>query len=200
MIQNLDAGLADWFGTTEGALVSDVSPGSPAADAGVKADDVIVGYDGQDVESVSQLRSRVASTEPGTEVPLTLLRDGDRIERTVRIGTLSTAAATGQPAAPAQQPEATTTNFGMTVTALTDTLARQAGYEGSGGVVVQQVQPGSAAARAGLAPGAVIESVNREPVADVEAFEQAVKDAGGDRVLLRVHQQGASRYVTLNTN
>jgi serine protease Do len=200
MIQNLDAGLADWFGTTEGALVSDVSRGSPADKAGIQADDVIVGYDGQDVESVNQLRSRVASTEPGTTVPVMVLREGDRMKRDVTIGTLSTAQAGGSAEAPADEPEARATNFGMTVGALNDRIASRVGYDGDGGVVVREVEPGSAAARAGLEPGAIVQSVNREPVDGVDAFEDAMKDAGGDRVLLRVFQRGAARYVTLNTN
>ena len=69
-IQNLTPGLAQAFkaGTTNGALVSGVTPGSPADAAGLKSGDVIIEFDGRPVADANQLKLRVAETDPGTTV------------------------------------------------------------------------------------------------------------------------------------
>src|SRR6201987_2306359 len=79
MIQNLTPDLATAFklDKTTGALVGDVSPGSPADKAGLKSGDVITQFNGQAIEDASQLKLRVAETAPGSKVPLVVNRNGE---------------------------------------------------------------------------------------------------------------------------
>ncbi len=70
---------------TGGALVSEVIPGEPAAQAGIQQGDVIVSIDGERVSSASDLLNLVAAIRPGRQIPLTLIRGRERIEVTVRV-------------------------------------------------------------------------------------------------------------------
>ena len=78
-IQNLTPSLAQAFkvGTTNGALVSTVTPGSPADAAGMKSGDVITKFNRQPVENANQLKLRVAETAPGITVPVEVNRNGE---------------------------------------------------------------------------------------------------------------------------
>lgn len=196
-IQELTPELAKWFGVNEGhgVLVSDVSKDSPANKAGLQRDDVIVQYDGQLVGEIGAFRSHVSTTTPGKRFNLTILRKGERIEKSVDIGSLPTEkmAAAGTPG----QPEHT--KLGVAVQGLTDDLAKRMGYEGENGVIVAQVAPGSEAARAGVKPGMLIKEVNRQQVNDPREFQEAVKKDSKEHTALLLVQDGqSSRYVALD--
>jgi S1-C subfamily serine protease len=68
-----------------GAVITEVSPGSPAADAGIEAGDIVVAADGRSIAGLGGLVDRIRDTEPGGSLTLTILRDGDRIERTATV-------------------------------------------------------------------------------------------------------------------
>jgi serine protease Do len=194
MIQDLQAELAEAFemGTTEGVLVGDVVPGSPALDAGVERGDVIVALDGQVVASAAALRNAVGQRTPGSKVKLKLLRDGRSRQITVRLGEL--------PEEGAQAPigSGLPDLGGLTVAPLdAPTRARHdVPEEVRQGVVVTDVQPFGAAARAGVRPGDVVMEVNRTPVASVEGFHAAAGE--GEGVLLLVWRGGRTRWVVLD--
>ena len=88
MIQDVDEELARQFGSGErhGALVSEVSPGSPAEKGGLQQGDLIVAMNGRKVDNVSDLRNRIAETQPDTDVSLRVLRDGQEKTLSMRIG------------------------------------------------------------------------------------------------------------------
>lgn len=90
-IQPLNEGLADSFGYhgTGGALIGDVSPGSPADKAGFKQGDIVIRYDDKEVSMINQLRNLVASTKPGKKVPVEVFCDGGEQTLSVKIGELS---------------------------------------------------------------------------------------------------------------
>jgi serine protease Do len=71
-----------------GVLVNSVNPGGPAAQAGIKPGDVILQVNGKDVPSPNELRNEIAAMSPGTEVALTVSRDGSQRQTHVRLGTL----------------------------------------------------------------------------------------------------------------
>jgi serine protease Do len=195
-IQNLTADMAKWFGNGDlkGILVSEVSPESPAEKAGIQRDDIVVELDGQPVTDVGSFRSRVASTRPGTEVRLGLLRNGERVDMTVALGTLDAEGTVRSGDGVAEHGQ-----LGLGIQDLTDDLAAQLGYEDQSGVVVSAVEPGSPAQRAGIEEGSLITEVNRKPVGNVKEYKEAVKDNEKKGVLLRIREGEMSRYVVIET-
>ncbi|GIX22563.1 MAG: serine protease [Gammaproteobacteria bacterium] len=194
LIQPLTSDLAESFGVKpgEGVVVADVSEDSPAAKAGLKQGDIIVAYQGRPVRDVGQLRNAVSLTPPGTKARVTVLRDGKRRELTVTIGRLDEAVAT------AGGGRAQVDALGLTVAPLDEDTAALLDLEAGEGVLVQAVEAGSVAARAGLQPGMVIVQVNREPVRSVGDFKKAMAEAAKEkRVLLLVRDENGQRFVAL---
>lgn len=182
IIQNIDQRLAKAMDlpTREGALVSSVQENSPADRAGLKTGDVIAAIDGEKVRDVTHLRNEVASRDPGTEVTLRIYRDGEKQEINVTLGQLPE-----EGPSPAMQ-KSSVERLGFSVQTLTDRLAERLGYDPSEqGVVISQINPGSAAYSAGLRRGDLIKSVNRQPVATAEQFRELVGQLRpGDTVLV----------------
>jgi serine protease Do/serine protease DegQ len=177
-IQPLTPELAESFGLakTTGALVNQIIPGSPAAQAGVRRGDVLLSFDGREVRGVRELQLLVASTPVGRQVPLVLLRDGKRL-------TVSVTLTAQQPrsAAVAEPPvQGRSEALGLTVV--------PAG-EGEG-VLVEAVDPDSPAAAAGVRPGDVVLSLNQQPVNDPAAFRQAARTAAGRKNAVLLIRRG----------
>ncbi|MBN1556608.1 MAG: DegQ family serine endoprotease [Lentisphaerae bacterium] len=190
----VDEDLAASFGLDEarGVLVAEVVPDSPAAEAGLRNGDIILELAGEPVENNSTFRNRVAMIAPGTTVGLTVFRDGEEIELDVAIGTYPGEEAADEDAAAAVE------ELGLEVRDLTADLAQRFGYGLNDGVLVVRVEPGSRAFEAGIQPGHLIASVNREPVTDVDAFYRMVRAAAGaGRVLLRVESRNYSWYALI---
>jgi serine protease Do len=195
-IQSVTPDLAKSFdlpGPT-GALVAAVVDGSPAKRAGVRVGDVITGYDGHDVASAADLQRAVANTPVGAEVPLTVLRNGRPLMLSVRAAKLA------EPTAPARTEGPAETDLGLSVRSLTPELAHELGTSDTRGVVVQGVTDDSPAADAGLQPGDVIVRVDRHPVASVAQLKERLqKHHAGAPILLLVHRQGGSLFLTVHT-
>jgi len=199
VIQPVTPELAAAFNLKEstGALVSDVSPGSPADKAGIQHGDVITTLDGKKVEGPRELRLRIGALHPGTKAVLKLLRNGQEKEVTVELGELPQ-----KEAAISSNGDSTSAPSileGVHVTDLDDET-REALHAPASlkGAVIVEIDPESDAYRAGLRQGYVIEEIDRKPVksaADAMAIGESVpKDKP---VLLRAWGQGQSRYFTL---
>ncbi len=198
-IQPLSDDLAKQFGLKEpkGALVGEVFPDSPAAEAGLKTGDVIVGYNGKEIDSPNLLRNLVAQTPVGSRVKVEIVRDGQRRSLTVKIGEQPKEnAEAGEQGAPGGEENALA---GLEVRDLTADIARQLGLPpGSPGVVVTGVDPDSAAAAAGIEEGDVIVEVNRQRVRHVRDFRSIVSKLGkNDRVLLLIQRRGSKLFVLI---
>lgn len=194
-IQNLTDEMAKWFNNGEltGILISEVAKDSPGEKAGLQRDDIIVEMDGKPVTEVGSFRSRVASTRPGTEVHLGILRGGNRMDVNVTLDKLDAEAmASNQGMESAEH-----SKIGMGVQDLTPELAEHFGFKDEKGIVISEVEPGSPAARAGLEPGTLITEVNRKPVNSVAEYKEALKDSDSKGILLRVREGEMSRYVVL---
>jgi len=177
---------------TKGVAVSQVIEGSPAEEAGIKHNDVIVEFEGEPVENDNEFRNRIAMLKPGTEVKLVVLRDGNRKAFTI---TLAERPSEGKIAATKSQ---AIEKLGLTVQNLTDDLAERLGYKGLKGVVITQVEPGSLAELGGIRDGMLIMEVNREAVANTKDFDKAVEKAGKDEAILFLITDGRyARYVIL---
>jgi serine protease Do len=196
VIQPVTPTLAEAFKLKEarGALVGDVSPDSPAARGGLRRGDVIVRFDGQDVDDYAQFRLRVARTAIGRKVSLEVLRDSRRLPLQVTVGEMP--GEEGQ----AARGEAVSSGTleGIDIEDLTPALARRLGVpRQTRGVVVGDVAEGSAAAEAGIRPGQVILEVNRRPTATAAAFRAAARAVGRGTAVLLVQQGETSAYVTV---
>jgi len=196
-IQGLTEDLSKSFGFhgSDGVLVTSVSGGSPAEKAGLEEEDIIVRFNGQPVRNVGDLRNQVAAIAPDTEVPLTVFRQGATRELRVQIGELPV----DQAAAPGQQEG--TNHIGLAAQDLTPDIAGQLGLAPeTKGVVVTGVEPGSAAAHAGLSEGDVIVQVNGQAVENTAELARTIRAgtlAQGYR--LRVLSRGGARYVIVRS-
>ncbi|HEX9637122.1 MAG TPA: Do family serine endopeptidase [Acidobacteriota bacterium] len=159
-----------------GALVNDVVPGKPAERAGLQHGDVILEVNGEAVEDSSGLVRRISGMQPGDRAELTIWRDGGRRQLAV---VLADRSADG-PAAP--EPILASANprepLGLSVDEVTPRLRRELKLDPEvRGVVVTAVEPGSAAAQAGLEQGMVLTEINRQPLGGLDDFERRLADA-----------------------
>jgi len=194
-IQPVTPDLAKSFerADTAGALVSSVTPGSPASRAGLKPGDIITRYDGRAIARVGDLPRAVAETRVGRHVPLTVVRDGKSLELTARVEALESKESRQASSEPDAKPA-----LGLAVQPLTPEVARRLGVTEREGLVVQGVEEGSPAVEAGFERGDVIVEVNRQPAKSVALLKDAVaKREKGKPILFRVERQGTSLYLTV---
>ncbi len=193
-VQALDEDLAKSLkmSDSKGALISNVSAGSPAEKAGLKPGDVVRDVDGHAVADSSDLSQQIASKSPGSKVELTVLRDGTQKNLEVSLGTFPS------------EKESVATNgskdkLGMEVSTLTPDTARELQLSSDAhGVVVRQVEPGSRAENAGLQERDVIVGVNSRPVDDVAGFRTAIDAARSAGVArLRVLRGGSYLFLAI---
>ncbi|MCS6816343.1 MAG: DegQ family serine endoprotease [Blastocatellia bacterium] len=195
-IQPVTPAIAKAFGLPQarGALVADVRPDSPAARSGLSRGDIILELSGQPIHESRELQLKIAQMAPGTTVRLKIFRNGQEREVSVRLDELPSQ----PPSRNNQDNEPSSALDGISVDELTPQVARQLGLSASmRGVVIVDVEPGSAAADAGLQRGDVIQEVNRQPVTSVREFERAVEQAGKNSVLLLVNRGGNTFYVVV---
>lgn len=178
----------------KGALVADVIPDGPAADAGIKRGDVIISFNGKTVKDSHDLPTMVAATPIGDNANITILRDGKEKEIRVRIAELpSDGSGVESSAKPAQG------KWGLQLQDLTPDIARQLGLDTDHGVLIAGVQPGSPADDASIQQGDVILEVNRHPVKSVEEVKKAVDKAKDkNSLLLLVQRDQARMFVALS--
>ncbi|MFC4240626.1 DegQ family serine endoprotease [Marinobacter oulmenensis] len=196
LIQEVNRDLAETFGLKRprGALVAEVMADSPAAEAGLKSGDIVLEYNGDEVEMSSDLPPMVGRTPIGETATLTVLREGREVDVDVTIGELPDERASAEePASGGQDSGAGA--LGLVVESLPPEVARSAGLEG--GVVVTEVDRGAAYA-AGIRPRDVITEINRQPVRSVKDFREAVADLPEDRaVSVRIVRQGRASYLVM---
>jgi serine protease Do len=198
LIQQLTPELAQSFGLgqTQGILVAQVTPGSPAATAGLRQGDVITGHQGETVTDVGAFRNRIALTPPGGQARISILRNGQTLEVPVTIGTLTEEALAASGTRPGQAQDAEA--LGLKVQTLTPQLAEQFDVTVGEGVVVTTVKPGSVAAQAGIEPGTLILQVNQQPVKDAASFKLAIEKSPDKRALLLLRKGSRQQFLVLN--
>lgn len=178
-----------------GVIVAEVAADSAAERAGVHQGDVIVAVDGTSIRDSNALRNRVADTAPGTTVRLQVVRDGKPREVSATLSEVPSRQARAGDDDSATADHAG--GLGIAVAPVTRALARQQGWPATvSGVVVESVNDGSRAARAGLQPGDIIESVNQQPVRDVDGLRTAVRGTSGRPLLLLVRRDGRELFLT----
>ena len=182
-----DLGLSERMG----AIVARVSPDGPADKADMQPGDVIIAYNGERVQNTEDLQSRVVATQPGTTVPVVVLRDAEEITLEVTIEELDLDVEAGTVVASAEE---LSEGFGMTLQDLTaETTSRLRVPVGTAGAVVVDVERGSAAEVGGVQPGDVILSVNRVDVPNAAEAVRALNGVESGRTAFLLVQRAATR-------
>jgi serine protease Do len=195
--QDVTPNLAKEFGEKEarGALVADVSAGSPAQKSGLERGDIIVEVNGKPVADSNDLRMTISMMPPDSEAHLKVLRNGSEREIGVRLSTLPTEEAAAHSEDNGNS-SASSALSGVSVENLDAESAHDLGLSpDTKGVVVTGVDPSSEAAQAGLRRGDVIQEVNRQPVKNTAEFERAVRSSKDKRPLLLVNRNGSTMYL-----
>jgi serine protease Do len=190
-VQEIDQSLAQSFGLkkTAGALVASVVDGSPAARAGVKSGDVILAFDGKDVDRSSTLPLLVGEMKPGQVAKMKIWRNGSEHTLSVTVG-----AAPSEQVASSGVPEGNNSGrLGLVVRPLTSDELGQ--LKVKSGLVVEE--SGGSAAKAGIQPGDVILALNDEPVKSVGGL-RSMLEKSGKHVALLVERNDAKIYVPVD--
>ncbi|MEW6001930.1 MAG: DegQ family serine endoprotease [Nitrospirota bacterium] len=194
-VQSITPELAKQFNLKEdrGALVGDVTEGSPAEKAGVQRGDVIIEYENRKIDEPYQLRNMVANTAPGEKVELKIIRENRTETKTVTIGEL--------PAGVQKSIKGEYDNLlrGVNVQNLTPEIYSQLNLpKRLKGVVVSSVEEDSPAAMA-LQQGDVIQEINRQRISSVKDYEEVVtRIKPGQDILLLIFRNGSSLFITLS--
>ena len=193
-IQNLTPQLAESFGVKDinGIIVAQVGPETPAARAGLRQGDLIVGYQGKAVKDTGSFRNRVSMTAPGTQAQLEVLREGRRISLNATIGDLPG----DDQLASAAGAQADTDVLGLSVQTITPELAQQFNVQPGQGVVVNGVEAGSLGAQAGFDVGTIIYEVNRQRVETAQQFARLIAQSDG-RALMLIGKGDNTRFIVL---
>jgi serine protease Do len=200
--QDIDSGLAKGFGApnADGALISDVTPGSPAAKAGLLSGDVVVAINGKDITSADNLRVTISQIAPGSQAKLKIYRNGT--EKTVSVTLAERSDVAPDAAKPDEnnvQPAKADALDGVEVQDLTPRIRRQLGAEPAvAGALVIDVDRASNSYDAGLRWGDIIVEINHQPVATADDAVRLGKAARSEQIVVKVwrHVHGTNGGIT----
>jgi len=195
-IQNVTQEIADSMGlkSMKGALIAQPQKGAPAEEAGLKAGDVIVGVNGEKIETPRDLARRIAALGPGKTVDLTFLRSGAEKSVKLKLGTLPDER---EARASEENSERGPELSGLGIEVVPASEVRGAGREG---VLVTDLDPSGAAAQKGLHRGDVIVEAGGQPVSssrDLAAALEAARKDGRRSVLLRVKSTDWAKFLAV---
>ena len=196
-IQDITPALMEAYdlSVSRGAIVTQVSEGTPAAEAGLKAGDVIVGFNGEDIDGASDIRNTVGLVEVGTRTDITFLRDGKR--RTTRIEVAPFPDSEDDTLEETVRPEPASFEEeifdGATVTEIPRDMELRGGDEG---VLVAEVERGTRAWLGGLRRGDVIRRIDRREIADLDDFADAMERRDG-ATAVEIERRGSPLFLAI---
>lgn len=195
-IQDVNEALAKSFGRgdTNGALVSQIVPGSPAEKAGVKTGDIILDYNGQAITSASQLKNLVGQSSPGATEKLTIWRGKKTIEVSVTI-----AERTAKTVAAAAPNKVSSSELGITVEKVPHNLAAKLGLKEGRGLLIKEMDADGRGAAMGLKPGDVILEVDGKPTSDITTFNKEVAESKNAGLIRMMIQRGSATIFLADT-
>ena len=195
-IQNVDKNLAESFGLDRprGGLISQLAPDGPAEKSGLQPGDVITVFDGKAIEDSADLPHVVGLIEPGSTVPVDIVRDRKKKTLDVTVGGLD--ADDSYALSNRQTDREYGGRIGLIIEVVPQDLLERLGI--SGGVVVRKVVSGSAAAEAGIVPGDVITLIGSSPVNSEASFDKALAGLdSGSSVPVRLLRRGSPLFIGL---
>lgn len=205
-IQNVTDDMAESYGLgkARGAIVASVTPKGPAATAGIEPGDIILEFDGKEINEKNRLSRVVGETEVGKSSAVKLWRKGKEVTVTVKLGEFetSTESAATEPSKGAKPQSAELTEIlGLKISKLTASLAQQHQVgENVEGVVIVNVSADSAAATTGLRPGDIIVEANQKEINAPEEFVKQVEEAkklNRKNITLLVNRRGEMIFFTV---
>lgn len=177
----------------KGVLVADVVEGQPADKAGIESGDVIVAVNGEKSDGIEQFRKQVADFAPGSSVSVTIVRDGERMTKRVTLVTFPD----DEQQASTPEEEQPAAWLGIAVRGLTADERKAA--KASGGVLVERIDSGSAAAEAGIERGDIVLEVGKIKIGGMSDYNRAVRQLKGSSkaVLFRINRGGSVLYIAV---
>lgn len=194
-LQDIDPQMAEEFGLEEarGVIISEVKDGGPADKGGVKAGDVVLTYQGKQVDDMTQFRNMVSTTEPGSKIDIGVFRE--RKEKRLSIDVGEYPDEEGESTEKKSEEVASPLLLGVGLETLSNYYRRQLNIPSRiEGVIVTEIDENSPAAESGIAEGDVIIEVNRKPVRDLEDFKKIVSQSEKDRYLMFIYRRGRTFY------
>jgi len=193
--QSLDEDLAESFGLKEakGALIAEVLPDTPAEKAGIKEGDIIISFDGREVEDGRDLSMKAADAHVGKKVRITVWRDKQKVEISLVIGER-----------PSDEKLADFKDGaswrGMKVSDVTEEIKDRYGIEDGQGVAVTFVEEGSPSSEAGIVPGIIILEIDGRKIRGMKDYNEAVKTVPEDKdVRLRIKQGNLVMFILIKS-
>jgi len=182
-----------------GAIISQVTPDSPAGNAGLKSGDVLRNINGKSILNGSALQVTVSQISPGTNITLGILRDGKPDTIHLKVGEFHNPT---EVAGNSNEPNQKGAKLGVSVSNITPDVRQQLNLpDNINGAAIESVKPASPAEDAGLAPGDVILEVDRHPVTSADKFVSEVHAApAGKDILLLVWSHGGTTYRVVHTD
>ena len=208
-IQEITPALAKSFKLPEqrkGVLISDVNENGPSHAAGVKRGDVVVSFNGKEVQSVSQLRNLVARTVVGKDAQIKILREGKEQTLSVKVAERPSDEILAKKESAPQKEQGETIKppdnvlASLRVQSLDNAMMSQLNIPAkTAGVVVSSVEPGGPAEAAGIQRGDVIQEVNHEVVKTLDEYQKAAhKIKKEELAVLLLSRQGNNLFVAVN--
>ena len=193
--QSLDEDLAESFGLKEakGALIAEVLPDTPAEKAGIKEGDIIISFDGREVEDGRDLSMKAADAHVGKKVRITVWRDKQKVEISLVIGER-----------PSDEKLADFKDGaswrGMKVSDVTEEIKDRYGIEDGQGVAVTFVEEGSPSSEAGIVPGIIILEIDGRKIRGMKDYNEAVKTVPEDKdVRLRIKKGNLVMFILIKS-
>ena len=190
IIQEITPEIAESIGlkSTNGALIADVSPDSPASRAGLKRGDVVIKFNGEEIEDFSDLTRFVGVAKPDSDVTLTIIRDGNEKVLKVKLGELK------DQVPGSDKTEETEDKLGLNVQEITPELVNRYKLEQDSGVIIVNVARGSNAYEAGFRTGDIIVSIDKNEISDMKDYNRVVGEISKDKLALFLVKRAGNTY------
>ena len=190
-IQSVTNEIADHFDLDQasGALVSQVLPNTPAEKGGIRIGDIIIEFNGEEIDRWNDLPIVVANTPVDTKAKVIVIREGKRKSFKIQIGRLDDPE---QVAMRVEEPSEGAESLGIRAQDLTAELAEELGLEESNGVIVTEVAPNGPASEAGIRRGDIIIELDRREINSVEDLATVLEASKGKEKILVLVRRGAN--------
>jgi serine protease Do len=196
--QEITSEMVEYFDleSTRGVLITNIGPDTPAEKADIRRGDVIVEFDGKEIEDVDQFRMLAADAEPGEKIDIIVIREGEKKTIELEVGERRTE--TAEQSVEDDAEDISPLFLGVGLQSLKDDYREALELPGDiEGVIVTDVQRGTPAAEAGLRRGDVIVEVDKKTVENLDDFRRVMDDYDKDKVMVVIYRGGGYFYTMI---